>query len=64
MTHSDDMPDTNEEWGVYETACRCCEIRIIVVATVHSVEYGYAEAFADGQPLCTACEAAQKVSVN
>jgi hypothetical protein len=45
----------DEQWGVYETECRQCGRGIIVVATVDSVENGYAEAFENGTPLCLIC---------
>lgn len=48
-------PLADDAWGVYEEACTSCGKKIIIVATVNSVEYGYAEAFEDGQPICSAC---------
>ena len=53
-----------DEWGVYEHFCRQCGLRVLIVATVHSVEHGYAEALEDGEPICTTCKGMAKVSAN
>ena len=42
-------------WGVYAALCRECGKSMAIVATVHSVENGYAEAFLNGQPICQVC---------
>ena len=53
-----------DEWGVYHESCSGCGHNIVIVATVHSVDEGYAESFEGGRPLCMACQAQQKVGAN
>ena len=51
-------------WGVYQVNCVRCNHLIIIVATVHSVDYGYAEAFEDDAPLCLGCRACDALGPN
>ena len=51
-------------WGVYRETCRECGKGIVIVATVHSVEHGYAEAFEYGQPTCQTCKGIKKMVWN
>lgn len=53
-----------DEWGVYHYECRNCGKNIAIVATIHSVEHGYAEALEDGDPICMVCKGMAKVSMN
>ena len=43
-------------WGVYDESCYLCGKRMAIVATVHSVEHGYAEWFQPGNRLCQVCK--------
>lgn len=52
----------DEPWGVYEEQCGSCGLRIMIVATVHSVENGYAEAYEDLR--CTVCKSRTSASLN
>lgn len=55
------MDDPNDgPWGVYENVCRDCGKKLVIVATVASFDEGYAEAYIDGQPRCSACDQAVK----
>ncbi len=48
MTTPDDGP-----WGVYETRCLLCDLKIVTVCEVHLVNTGKIDPF---QALCEPCE--------
>lgn len=50
-------------WGVYEIYCSECWRKIVLVATVASIEGGYAEGARDAV-VCMACRAVATLSRN
>ena len=57
-----DDDDDGGPWGVYENHCVRCGRKILVVATVHSVENGYCEKF--GEEVCQSCAALDAMVMN
>lgn len=43
-----------EDWGVYDAKCKLCGKELKIVATTHSIEFGYAEVMPN-DALCLKC---------
>lgn len=51
-----DRADTSgDQWGVWETECAICHTKIVIVAPVHAVEWGYADNDPRDEMFCTNC---------
>jgi hypothetical protein len=49
-----DAPEAEETWGCYPCRCQVCGLEMQIVATRHSIDFGYAEMMPD-DATCSDC---------